>query len=63
MRVSPSPASRSIFKPRLGRGCDLGKMAYRIGRDQKFDPKTERFVGDTEANAILTQQYRKPWEV
>ena len=41
----------------------LGEIAYRTGRVQKFDPKNEWFVGDTEANALLTKVYRKPWEV
>ena len=39
----------------------LGNVAYRVGRQLEFDPKTERFVGDEQANALLTRTYRPPF--
>ncbi len=39
----------------------LGEIAYRTGRVLHFDPKTESFRGDDEANAKLTRRYRSPW--
>ena len=42
--------------------CLLADIAYRLNRDLKFDPRTERFH-DAEANAMLTREYRKPFEV
>ncbi len=41
----------------------LGNIAYRLGRTLKFDPKTETFPGDKEANAMLTRKYRAPFTV
>jgi predicted dehydrogenase len=41
----------------------LGNIAYRLGRKLKFDPKSEKFVGDTEADALLTRHYRAPFVV
>ena len=41
----------------------LGEIAYRTGRVLHFDPKTETFKNDAEANALLTKNYRKPWRV
>ena len=41
----------------------LGNVAYRTGRTLQFDPKTERFPSDPEANACLTKEYRKPFVV
>lgn len=41
----------------------LGNIAYRLGRRLKFDPKTEKFVNDAEADKLLTREYRKPYEV
>ena len=42
----------------------LGNIAYRVGnRSLRFDPKTERFIGDIEANKLLKRQYRKKYEV
>jgi predicted dehydrogenase len=36
---------------------------YRIGRKLKLDPKTETFIGDKEADALLTREYRKGFEL
>jgi len=36
---------------------------YRIGRKLKLDPKTERFIDDKEADALLTREYRKGFEL
>ncbi len=41
----------------------LGEIAYRLERVLHFDPKTETVRGDSEANAMLTKEYRKPWEL
>jgi len=41
----------------------LGNIAYRLGRTLKFDPKTETFPGDKDANAMLTRKYRAPYTV
>jgi hypothetical protein len=34
-----------------------------VGRSLTFDPKKEVFVGDEEANKLLTREYRKPFVV
>lgn len=41
----------------------LGNIAYRLGRRLTFDPKAETFVGDSEANSMMTREYRKPFVV
>ena len=41
--------------------CHLGNIATRLKRDVRFDPKTETFGDDKEANAYLTKQYRAPY--
>ena len=41
----------------------LGNIAVRLGRVLTFDPKTEKFVGDQQANAMLTRKYRAPYVV
>lgn len=42
--------------------CQLGNIAYRLGRSLEFDPATERFK-DREANKYLKRDYRKGFEV
>jgi len=41
----------------------FANTSYRLGRTLNFDPKTERYIGDEEANAMLTRPYRKPFVV
>jgi len=41
----------------------LGNIAYRLGRVLTFDPKTEKFIADEEADRMLTRNYRAPFEV
>lgn len=41
----------------------LGNIAYRLGRRLNFDPVTENFKGDSEANAMLKGHYRTPFMV
>lgn len=43
--------------------CHLGNIAYRLGRTVNFDPQTETFPGDEQANAMLSRDYRKPYVV
>jgi predicted dehydrogenase len=43
--------------------CHLGNIAYRTGRDLRFDPAGLTFPGDAEANRLLTRQYRAPYIV
>lgn len=41
----------------------LGEIGYRTGRVLHFDPKTEKFINDPNADALLTKKYRAPWTV
>ncbi|MCC6698149.1 MAG: Gfo/Idh/MocA family oxidoreductase [Candidatus Hydrogenedentes bacterium] len=43
--------------------CHLGMISVRLGRSLDFDPATEQFVNDAEANRMLTREYRKGFEV
>ena len=43
--------------------CHLGNIAMRLGRKLKWDPVKELFVGDTDANRMLSQPMRSPWHL
>ena len=48
------------------RSCTLihvANISCRLGRSLEFDPSTETFRDDPEANAMLTRDYRKPFVV
>ncbi|MFN7995199.1 MAG: Gfo/Idh/MocA family oxidoreductase [Bryobacteraceae bacterium] len=41
----------------------LGNISYRLARQLEFDPASERFVRDDEANKMLKRNYRAPYVV
>jgi len=41
--------------------CHLANIALRVGRTLEFDPATETFRDDDEANRYLTRKYREPY--
>jgi len=41
----------------------LGNIAYRLRRKLRWDPPSERFVDDDEANRLLQVAYREPWRL
>jgi predicted dehydrogenase len=42
---------------------NVDEAEYRLGRKLTYDPATEKFVGDPEANKLLTRAYRDPFVV
>jgi len=43
--------------------CHLGNISYRTRRRLQFDPQTETFPGDDEANGYLSCEYRNGYEL
>ena len=43
--------------------CQLSDVATRLKRKLRWDPANERFVGDDEANQMLSRDMRSPWHV
>ena len=41
--------------------CHLAKVSYTLGCSVHFDPKSERFIGDPEADKLLSRKYREPY--
>jgi hypothetical protein len=35
----------------------------RLGRKLRWDRENEQFIGDPEANKMLNEERRKPWDV
>ena len=42
--------------------CHLGNIAYRTGRTIHFDPAARQVVGDAEAAALWSREYRSGWQ-
>ena len=48
------------------RSCTLinmAKIALQTGRRLRFDPKSQRFIDDKDANSYILQPYRGPWKL
>ena len=41
----------------------LGNIAYLLARKLRWDPATEQFVGDDEADRLIQAAYREPWRL
>ncbi|HUT94036.1 MAG TPA: Gfo/Idh/MocA family oxidoreductase [Thermoguttaceae bacterium] len=48
---------------RAATACHLGNIARWLGRPLRWDPVEETFLGDDEANAMLSRGMRAPWEL
>ena len=43
--------------------CHLGNVATRLGRKIQWNPETEQFVNDAEANRMISRAMRSPWQL
>ena len=48
---------------RVSTVCHLANIAIRLGRKLKWDPDKEWFVGDDEANRMMSRPMRSPWRL
>jgi len=43
--------------------CHIGNICLRLGCGLEWDPQTERFVNDAEANRMMSRTMREPWRL
>jgi len=43
--------------------CQIGHIAIQTGAKLKWNPETEQFVGNGEANKLLNRPHRAPWTI
>jgi len=48
---------------RVATVCHLANLAIQLGRKLKWDPQTERFINDAEAEALCSRPMRSPWKL
>jgi hypothetical protein len=53
----------AMEKHLIQNGVDLDRTPLTLGPELAMDPKTERFIDNASANALLTREYRKPFVV
>jgi hypothetical protein len=42
---------------------NMGKIALQLGRTLHFDPDTQEFLNDTEANFLINPPMRGSWSI
>jgi len=55
------PVAHAEVGHRTASVCHLNNIAMKLGRKLKWDPKAEKFIGDDEANGLVTPKMRNPW--
>jgi predicted dehydrogenase len=55
------PSCNVSYHYKLDAAIGLANIAYRLGRSVRFDPKTEKIIGDPEAAKLARPVYREPW--
>jgi hypothetical protein len=58
---SKPPLAPAAVAHRSGSACIVSWIAMKLGRPLTWNAKTERFVNDAEANALLSRPERAPY--
>jgi predicted dehydrogenase len=63
VKTRETPISNVACQHRSVSVCHLANISMRLGRPLNWDPETERFVGDDEADGYLSRPQRKGFEL
>ena len=63
IREGGLPISDVISHIQAMNSCHLCAIAARLGREIKYDPKTEKILGDDQASTFLAREWRKGFEI
>ena len=63
MKSREQPISDVWSHNRMLEICHLANIAIRLGRELEWNPETREIVGDAEANAFLSREPRKGYEI
>ncbi len=63
VKARTQPESNLAYARQLTLPMHLGLISYRLGRDLNWNAEKEKFVGDKEANALLSRKPRKQWDL
>lgn len=62
IKSGKQPSCSVEYHYRIDLALTLANVAYKVGRAIRFDPRTEKIVGDREAQRLARPQYRPPWK-
>jgi len=61
VRSRQQPSCNPDYHARIDMAINLANLSYRLGRSLRFDPASERIVGDAEAVKAARPVYRAPY--
>lgn len=61
IRTRKAPICEAEIGHRSASLCHLGVLSLRLGRKLQWNPETEQFISDDNANHWLRRELRKPW--
>lgn len=56
------PSCNPTYHYKIDVAVELANLSMQVGRSIRFDPKTERILGDPAATKLATPEYRTPWQ-
>ncbi len=62
IRTRQEPSCGVTYHHKVNTGNMLANLAMKVGRSIRFDPATEKIVGDDEAARLAKPDYRHPWK-
>jgi predicted dehydrogenase len=63
VRTRKTPNSDIETTHRTTSTCLIANISLRVGRKLKWDREKEQFIGDADANKLLNEERRKPWDL
>ena len=63
VKARTQPESNLAYAREMTLPMHLGLISWRLGRPLNWDADTEQFVGDKEANVLLSRKPRKKWDL
>ncbi len=61
IKSGTQPSCSVEYHYRIDLALTLANLSYKLGRAVRLDPRTERIVGDREAQRLARPRYRSPW--
>ncbi len=62
IRTRKQPSCNPDYHIKIDLPVALSTLSLKLGRSIKFDPYTEKIVGDNEAVKLSVPEYRSPWK-
>lgn len=63
VKSGAKPAANADVMRHSHISCYAASFAWMLGRKLRFDPATESFIGDDEANNLRSRALREPWRI